>query len=105
LRHRVALVATLARLTVGAILIDRERERRGHRRRIAGVVYDHMYQQQYDQRTAARRCYDRATCPRSGRVAPISHCGISIRLMSLVNCVGFGMPLACPVRAISEECR
>jgi hypothetical protein len=50
LRQRVALVATLARLYVGVVLIDRERECRGHRRRIVGVVYDHMCQQQCDQR-------------------------------------------------------
>jgi hypothetical protein len=30
LRQRVALVATLARLYVGVVLIDRERECRGH---------------------------------------------------------------------------
>jgi hypothetical protein len=48
LRQRVALVATLARLYVGVVLIDREC--RGHRRRIVGVVYDHMCQQQCDQR-------------------------------------------------------
>ena len=46
----VALVATLARLYVGVVLIDRECECRGHRRRIVGVVYDHMCQQQCDQR-------------------------------------------------------
>jgi hypothetical protein len=50
LRQRVALVATLARLYVGVVLIDRECECRGHRRRIVGVVYDHMCQQQCDQR-------------------------------------------------------
>jgi len=50
LRQRVALVATLARLYVGIVLIDRECECRGHRRRIVGVVYDHMCQQQCDQR-------------------------------------------------------
>ena len=50
MRQRVALVATLARLYVGVVLIDRERECRGHRRRIVGVVYDHMCQQQCDQR-------------------------------------------------------
>jgi hypothetical protein len=50
LRQRVALVATLARLYVGVVLIDRERKCRGHRRRIVGVVYDHMCQQQCDQR-------------------------------------------------------
>jgi hypothetical protein len=50
LRQRVALVATLARLYVGVVLIDRESECRGHRRRIVGVVYDHMCQQQCDQR-------------------------------------------------------
>jgi hypothetical protein len=50
LRQRVALVATLARLYVGVVLIDRERECRGHRRWIVGVVYDHMCQQQCDQR-------------------------------------------------------
>ena len=50
MRQRVALVATLARLYVGVVLIDRECECRGHRRRIVGVVYDHMCQQQCDQR-------------------------------------------------------
>lgn len=50
MRQRVALVATLARLYVGVVLIDRERKCRGHRRRIVGVVYDHMCQQQCDQR-------------------------------------------------------
>jgi nitrate reductase beta subunit len=40
LRQRVALVAMLARLYVGVVLIDRERECRGHRRRIVGVMYD-----------------------------------------------------------------
>ena len=50
MRQRVALVATLARLYVGVVLIDRERECRGHRHRIVGVVYDHMCQQQCDQR-------------------------------------------------------
>src|SRR4029450_7584548 len=50
LRQRVALVATLDRLYVGVVLIDRECECRGHRRRIVGVVYDHMCQQQCDQR-------------------------------------------------------
>ena len=45
----VSLVATLARLYVGVVLIDRECECRGHRRRIVGVVYDHMCQQQCDQ--------------------------------------------------------
>jgi hypothetical protein len=50
LRQRVALVATLARLYVGVVLIDRECECRVHRRRIVGVVYDHMCQQQCDQR-------------------------------------------------------
>ena len=50
MRQRVALVATLARLYVGVVLIDRERECRSHRRRIVGVVYDHMCQQQCDQR-------------------------------------------------------
>jgi hypothetical protein len=49
LRQRAALVATLARFTVGVVLIDRECEYRGHRRRIVGVVYDHM-RQQCDQR-------------------------------------------------------
>ena len=39
MRQRVALVATLARLCVGVVLIDRECECRGHRRRIVGVVY------------------------------------------------------------------
>ena len=51
MRQRVALVATLARLYVGVVLIDRERECRGHRRRIVGVVCDHMCQQQCDQRS------------------------------------------------------
>ena len=50
MRQRVALAATLARLYVGVVLIDRERKCRGHRRRIVGVVYDHMCQQQCDQR-------------------------------------------------------
>ena len=50
MRQRVALVATLARLYVGVVLIDRECECHGHRRRIVGVVYDHMCQQQCDQR-------------------------------------------------------
>ena len=50
MRQRVALVATLARLYVGVVLIDRECECRVHRRRIVGVVYDHMCQQQCDQR-------------------------------------------------------
>ena len=50
MRQRVALVATLARLYVGVVLIDRERECRGHRRRIVGVVYDHICQQRCDQR-------------------------------------------------------
>lgn len=50
MRQRVALVATLARLYVGVVLIDRECECRGHRRRIVGVVYVHMCQQQCDQR-------------------------------------------------------
>ena len=50
MRQRVALVATLARLYVGVVLIDRECECRGYRRRIVGVVYDHMCQQQCDQR-------------------------------------------------------
>jgi hypothetical protein len=40
LRQRVALAATLARLYLGVVLIDR----------IVGVVYDHMCQQQCDQR-------------------------------------------------------
>jgi hypothetical protein len=58
LRQRVALVATLARLYVGVVLIDRECECRGHRRRIVGVVYDHMCQQQCDQRAANRVLFD-----------------------------------------------
>ena len=37
MRQRVALVATLARLYVGVVLIDRECECRGHRRRIVAL--------------------------------------------------------------------
>ena len=39
MRQRVPLVATLARLHVGVVLIDRDCECRGHRRRIEGAVY------------------------------------------------------------------
>jgi hypothetical protein len=85
LRQRVALVATLARLYVGVVLIDRERECRGHRRRIVGVVYDHMCQQQCDQRIGYAAGLRPGNMSQIGRVAPISHCGISIRLMSLVG--------------------
>jgi hypothetical protein len=50
LRQRVALVARLARLYVGVVLIDRACECRGHRRQIVGLGYDRMCQQQCDQR-------------------------------------------------------
>jgi len=78
LRQRVALVATLARLYVGVVLIDRECEcPRGHRRRIVGVVYDHMCQQQCDQRIGYAGGLRPGNMSQIGRVAPISHCGIS----------------------------
>ena len=94
MRQRVALVATLARLYVGVVLIDRECECRGHRRRIVGVVYDHMCQQQCDQRIGY------AAGLRPGNMSQIGARSAYLALRDFdpanVSCGSFASILICP---------